>query len=196
MNRMKRWVAAACVALITPAVFSACYGSFPLVKTIYKINGQVTVGDRMVTGVVRSVVMILLSWLYAISGIADIVIFNLIEFWTGRPVFTAYQGEDGSRVTMKTLDKNTLQIQIEKEGDTRTYYAFRNEPSKLFILKAGQWVELKPESLRLGDMDLITLRAGNEIIESRLQHSSALEGNELRMLRLEEKAHRQLHTVQ
>ena len=47
MSRFKKWIASLAVASIIPLVFSGCYGHFPIVRTLYKANGSLTVGGPL-----------------------------------------------------------------------------------------------------------------------------------------------------
>ena len=171
MSRFKKWIAALAVASIFPLAFGGCYGHFPLVRTIYKFNGSVTVGGPKATGVVQSILMILMAVIpvYGFSMFLDIVVFNLIEFWSGRPVFTAHEGPDGSRVTMKSLDKNTLEITMEKDGESSTYYALRDKPSEIFVIRNGKWVPVEASYVDAGELRAVTVREGDSIIDSGMQ---------------------------
>ncbi|HBS04423.1 MAG TPA: hypothetical protein DEA96_05630 [Leptospiraceae bacterium] len=171
MSRFKKWIASLAVASIIPLVFSGCYGHFPIVRTLYKANGSLTVGGPKATGVVQSILFIILAvcQIYSIAGLLDTIIFNLIEFWSGRPVFTAHETPDGSRVTMKSLDENTLEIQIEKEGKTSTYYALRDKPSEIFVIRNGKWVSVDASYMDAGDLRAIYVREGDRVIESGMQ---------------------------
>ncbi len=77
------------------SLFIQCYGSFPLVKTVYKFNGSIGSKDKA-GGVIRSIVMILLTIIpvYGISFLVDVLILNLIEFWSGSPVNMGLQDND------------------------------------------------------------------------------------------------------
>ena len=171
MSRFKKWIAGLAVASIIPLAFGGCYGHFPMVRTIYKFNGSVTVGGPKINGVVQSILMIILAVVpvYGISMLLDLIVFNLIEFWSGRPVFTAHEGPDGSRVTMKSLDENTLEIKIEKDGNSDTYYALRDRPSEIFVIRNGQWVSVDASYMDAGELRAITIREGDKVIASGMQ---------------------------
>ncbi|MBU44686.1 MAG: hypothetical protein CMN76_15800 [Spirochaetaceae bacterium] len=171
MSSIKRWVAALALASVVPFAFSGCYGHFPLVRTVYKFNGSVTVGGPKVTGVVQSILMILMAVfpVYGLSFLADVIVFNLIEFWSGRPVFTAHEGPDGSKVTMRSLDQNTMEITLEKDGKSSTYYALRDKPSEIFVIRNGQWVPVDASYIDAGELRAVTVREGEKVIDSRMQ---------------------------
>lgn len=135
-----------------------CYGSFPLVRAVYKFNGSI--GDNSKAGgVVRSLVMILLTIIpvYGISFLADVIILNSIEFWSGNrvnfqkvpqnPILDLYQTND--------------QLIIFDKKNQNHFYLFRNQPGKIFIQKNGSYqlveFELKDNILILKDKESIIL---------------------------------------
>ena len=69
------------VGLVALAVLvSGCYGPFNLTRRLYQWNGQV--GTKWE----REFVFILLAWapVYGITVLGDAVVFNSMEFWTGK----------------------------------------------------------------------------------------------------------------
>lgn len=64
--------------LIFSVLASGCYGSFALTKKVYDANG--TIKDP----VARSLVAVGAMFAYFFTGLGDWVIFNTIEFWTGK----------------------------------------------------------------------------------------------------------------
>ena len=69
---------------------SACFGSFELVKKIYNWNDSVSDSEF-----VKTILFYVLSIIpvYAIGAIVDVVIFNLIEFWSGSNPIAMAEGE-------------------------------------------------------------------------------------------------------
>lgn len=98
---------------------SGCYGSFTVTKKLYNWNGSV--GDKFVNTAVMWVMFIIPA--YEIAGAADLLIFNTIEFWTGKnPVAmnegekeTQYVSNDGS-VYRVTATQNRFDI-VKISGD-------------------------------------------------------------------------------
>ena len=180
MNKIKRWVASVTMAALFPMIFAGCYGHFPLVRTVYKFNGSINVGGPKADRFVQSIVMILLAIIqvYSLSTLVDVIIFNVIEFWSGRPVFTAYETEDGSRISMKTLDQNTLQIEVKKDEKVSTFYALRHKPDALYTIEKGQWRPVSIETMEAGELQAVFVRRGNAILDARMQLRSEMEALE------------------
>jgi hypothetical protein len=59
---------------------SGCYGPFYLTRKVWRFNGEVSDNKWVV-----ELAYLVMTWLpvYGIAGLADAVIFNSIEFWTG-----------------------------------------------------------------------------------------------------------------
>lgn len=116
---------------------SGCYGSFTVTKKLYNWNGKV--GDKFVNTAVMWVMFIIPA--YEIAGAADLLIFNTIEFWTGKnPVAmnenekeTQYVSTDGS-VYRITATQNRFDI-VKISGDQT-----QGETASLwFDEQAGKW---------------------------------------------------------
>lgn len=75
---MRRALAA--VALSLSLSLSACYGSFNLSKKLHRWNGQVS-PDKFVTWLLFLGLVIVP--VYEIALLADALVFNSVEFWTG-----------------------------------------------------------------------------------------------------------------
>jgi hypothetical protein len=60
---------------------SGCYGPFYLVRKVHKFNGEVS-DNKWIVEVVYLLTAHLIP-VYGIAGLADAIIFNSIEFWTG-----------------------------------------------------------------------------------------------------------------
>ena len=132
-----------------------CYGNFPLTKAIYQFNG--TIGAKMgAGGLAARFINTILMWIpgiiaYWIGMIADLIIFNLIEFWTGKPINIGHKdtikhiAEDGSSVEI-SYHNNGKMMEI-KNTDTKnisiSQYVFRNKPGKFFSLINGKYVEIE-----------------------------------------------------
>lgn len=109
---------------------SGCMGSFTLTKKIYRWNQHVS-GDRWVNEIVFLVGLILP--VYSLSLLADGVIFNSIQWWTGsNPVAAAGQqkrvvGADGSLAVMTLQADGRIAVKATSpEGDIATFTLVRN----------------------------------------------------------------------
>lgn len=68
------------IAMASAALLSGCYGNFVLTKKLYDFNGSVHPNR-----IVQSVIMVGLNIIpvYGIAIMADALILNSVEFWTG-----------------------------------------------------------------------------------------------------------------
>ena len=112
------------VLLLIPTLpLLGCYGEFALTKELYRFNG-----DIHPNSFVQSLVMwaLALLWVYSIAILVDVVILNLIEFWTGDNPMLAqatYTNPDGSQVVMTpSSDGKEMRVEVMRDGtmvDTR-----------------------------------------------------------------------------
>ena len=77
---MRRGLGAVSGLLALGLCVGGCYGPFNLTRRLYQWNGQV--GDKWE----KEIVFVLLTWLpvYELSMLGDAVVFNSMEFWTGK----------------------------------------------------------------------------------------------------------------
>lgn len=134
------------VTLLTAVMLlqlGGCYGSFTVTKKLYNWNGSV--GDKFVNTAVMWVMFIIPA--YEIAGAADLLIFNTIEFWTGKnPVAmnedekeTQYVSNDGSvyRITATQNRFDIVKISgDEVKGETASLW-FDDASGKWYISNDG-----------------------------------------------------------
>ena len=79
--------------LVLGLAASGCYGPFTLTRKVHTWNGGVSDNKWIVEGV-----FLICAWLpvYGIATLADAVIFNSVEFWTGsNPLKESRNGDPG-----------------------------------------------------------------------------------------------------
>lgn len=106
---MKRWWKRLVVLLAVTSFASltvSCYGSFGLTKKIYKWNGSL--GNKFVSSLVFWILIILP--VYEVAGVADFLILNVIEFWTGNQLVA--QGQ----TKIITKDGVTMELSSPRPG--------------------------------------------------------------------------------
>jgi hypothetical protein len=81
-GRIRPWIVLILFVVLAP-MLTGCYGNFQATKSIYKFNGEVS-DDKLV----RSVVMwgLLILPVYHIAGLADVLVLNPIEYWSGTKI--------------------------------------------------------------------------------------------------------------
>lgn len=121
-SKLARAISVLALGVVTPMTLTSCYGTFPLTREVYRINGQIGDGieSQKVEGVVESILMWIPGGLvYGIAGFIDVFILNLVEFWTGDPIVISqsFEMQDGSMVALQTLDDgSTLSMTVERDG--------------------------------------------------------------------------------
>jgi len=104
---------AAC-ALAVALVASGCYGPFTLTRKVYNWNGQVS-DDRWVVEGVFLICSILP--VYYIAGAADAIIFNSVEFWTGKSMLASGDGIAKTKRIVRKDSETILTRMPGPEGD-------------------------------------------------------------------------------
>lgn len=153
---MKRFLVIFSISLVGLGSFSHCFGKFGLLKTIHSVNGGITIGSGKIAKLIRTLLMLFpFSFLYTGATFLDLILFNLVEFWTDtNPIAKADFNFDGTLV--KTLENNgetfhltyskwgaELKIVTESKAGPVTLYAFTSAPGKLFQRKNNQLLEVK-----------------------------------------------------
>ena len=122
LRRRARGVVVLALLAFAPLTLS-CYGRFPLTKAIYRINGEIgdsVDGDSTKSGILQSLVMwvFIIIPVYKIAMLADIIIFNLVEFWTGESIQIGQTtAPDGTRVVVVPDEGGrTATLSVSKDG--------------------------------------------------------------------------------
>lgn len=115
--------------LLAAAVLSTstgCFGEFALVWGLYEWNDSVSSNKFVKTLLFYGLSIIPV---YAIAGLGDIIIFNLIEFWSGSNPIIMNEG-DFERQTIPLEDEEYIveatknQFKIYQEGQEPVYLRF------------------------------------------------------------------------
>jgi len=135
MKSISKFVTVAVLAMFLMVSMAGCYGSFNLTKKVYEWNGQL--GDRFLVQIGFWV----LTWLpvYSIATTLDVVVLNLIEFWTGsnpmamnngeEVIRYAQSGDDSFKITMTNdqikidaLSGNKDSVQLNYDQDAQAWF--------------------------------------------------------------------------
>jgi len=116
-SRFGKGIALVLVAAVG-ALSAGCFGKFQLTRNLYDINKSID--DKYV----RSAATWIFIIPYALTGILDFVIFNVIEFWTGEnpvasaPVTKVYsQGNARTVLTLSRDGSATVAVIERYEGE-------------------------------------------------------------------------------
>ena len=117
-NRFGKGIALVLVAAVG-TLSAGCFGKFQLTRKLYDVNQSI---DEKY---IRSVVTWIFVIPYALTGILDFVIFNVIEFWTGEnpvvsaPVTKVFAQGNGKTVLTLSRDGSATVATIERyEGES------------------------------------------------------------------------------
>ena len=143
-----------------------CHGGFVLTS---KWNGLITsIGNKWI----RWIVFLVLSFVYGFTILADAIVFNSVEFWTGsNPVALNYneKGEytrtltSGSETAVMTYRNfgETLDVALFKNGvQTDSLRLIKSEPGVLYRQSNGQFEKIIVSEETRGDLRII--RAGEK----------------------------------
>lgn len=109
---MKRTLLKLMVLITIAASLQGCYGKFALTRKLYAANGEVH--DKFLRSGLTWVLLILP--VYGIVGLADFVVFNTIEFWSGaNPV------AEGEKDFRYVDGSDRYDVHASKRGDDVTY---------------------------------------------------------------------------
>jgi len=159
------WIAMVSVFFAT---FVGCFGKFPLVRKLYEFNSSL--GDSSMVGrFIRTLVMWVMMFfpIYSIAGLIDMIILNLIEFWTGKVVVhneatspeTVVSGDTTLAMT-RSADGNAMTIDISrKDGKRESFTVFKNRPGQFFTA-GGEPIEFNTHSLDQETIEIVQTTRG------------------------------------
>ena len=135
MKSITKLITVAVLAMFLMVSMAGCYGSFNLTKKVYEWNGQL--GDRFLVQIGFWVLTCLP--VYSIATTLDVVVLNLIEFWTGsnpmamnngeEVIRYAQSGDDSFKITMTNdqikidaLSGNKDSVQLNYDQDAQAWF--------------------------------------------------------------------------
>ena len=143
MNKLKSHLSKAVIIMMI-VLLTSCYGSFNLTKKLYNWNG--TVGDKFINTLVFYGLIIVP--VYEIATLADFVVFNTIEFWSGKNPVTMAEGESETKIVKGESDdfeitavQNKFIIKNLSSGEI-TELVFNHEEQAWFVNDDGKSFKL------------------------------------------------------
>jgi hypothetical protein len=118
---MKSKAVRSVISLVVLAAFftatTACYGPFNLTRVVYKWNGNLKGRTAIETKWFIEGVFLLLALLpvYGLALLADALIFNSIQFWTGNNPIESTESADGKIKTVR-LGDITATMTLSSDG--------------------------------------------------------------------------------
>ena len=154
-------------------VNSSCYGTFALTKKVYEWNGSIA-GDDLTGKFVKTLVYygLFIIPVYELFFLGDVIILNLIEFWTGSNPMAMGPNDMEEQLVMKdgksykiTATQNRFSIAEEVDGEfvKQSDLVFDTEKLSWNYEKDGESTELCTIKPRANGNDVIEYkdRSGN-----------------------------------
>jgi hypothetical protein len=163
-----------------------CFGRFAIISKLHQFVDNINLSESppLLIKFVKSVVMWagLIFYVAGLGFLVDLIVFNVIEFWTGDNLIDGKKEEDkgiepGKSVQFRsgisddvtTLsrseDGSTLTIHIVHDKKSKEVIAFKNEPGNLYLKRDGQlhlitssFSETKIQSIYIGSEIIPVLR--------------------------------------
>ena len=173
--RFKKAVSIIAIASFGYLGLAQCWGKFPLMRGLHNIGEQIT------NKWVRAIVFLLVFWwgwiVVAIAFLFDVIIFNLVEFWTGKnPI--SYNDFDANgehrRIAQKGDEKaiflykdygRVLEISVsKKDKHIKTMVAYKNEPGVLYVRTANGLERLSADVVRTEKGFTVGVREGSRLV--------------------------------
>jgi hypothetical protein len=160
------------VSLLLLSIFLSgnCFGKFGLVRKIYEVNDGLTFGATgKLGGVIKSIVMLVFVFLpvYGISFFLDIIVFNLIEFWTDKNPMALNEkpvqelASEGNTSISKKVDGDRMDLIIKNNQSVESIVVFKNKPGKFYTEKNSKLEEIKFNSMEFGSVSILSMESAN-----------------------------------
>jgi hypothetical protein len=161
---MKRTVSAILAMAIAMVSLQGCYGKMALTKKVYRVNGEIS--DKYLRSAVTWAFIIVP--VYGVSALVDFVVFNTIEFWSGKnPV------AQGEKDFQYTENGQRYQIHARKSGDTITYdinryngNAYLDTLSVKWDIKSGNSLATLQQAGKITEFQAIREKGGVRVVSS------------------------------
>ncbi|TGK10299.1 DUF3332 family protein [Leptospira fletcheri] len=187
-NFVKKTLLAITVTAIAFGSLANCFGKFALTHKVYTTNDGFNVGSGFLNKLVKTLLMYFpFSILYGIGFFLDVILFNLIEFWSGsNPIGLNEYDQDGKFV--KTFRQNGAEITLSfsdfgsrmdvtalKDGKSETLTAFRNQPGKFFKAEGDRMMEVEVTSETVGSQVILKLVEQGKLKSSKVMEAKTLQ---------------------
>lgn len=135
--------------LLTSFIQTGCFGEFALTRKVYDWNKGIA-GEDMVGKLVKTLVFygLCIIPVYEVAGAIDIIVLNLIEFWTGSNPLAMKAGETEKQTILKdgityeiTATQNRFDLTVldgEKAGISESVVFNPQEKTWSLITIAGE----------------------------------------------------------
>ncbi|NCN08587.1 MAG: DUF3332 family protein [Leptospira sp.] len=191
INKFKKVITIFCIAVVGMFSTANCFGSFGIVKTVYSAHKGLRIGSGLLAKFIQTLLMYFpFSILYGIGFVADIILFNLVEFWTGsNPVAMSEFDRKGELVReFKNGNENVkltysdfgqkLKISVSTEGKSQDFFAFQDQEGKLFTQEGEEFQEIQVSAQEIGSSTILKLSQNGKLSSSKVIKSDDLKNLE------------------
>jgi hypothetical protein len=190
-NRIKRAITILCIALVGVFSLGNCFGSFGIVKTVYSAHKGLRIGSGLLAKFIQTLLMYFpFSILYGIGFAADLILFNLVEFWTGsNPVAKAEFDMDG-KLTKNFKNGNEsvtltytefgkkMKISVTANGKTEEFVALQEKEGVLFKEINGELKAIEISSQEIGSKTVLKMAQDGKVTSARVISTDELQALE------------------
>lgn len=180
-NSIKRSIAVLCISITAMFAFANCFGRFGIVKTVYGAHRGLRIGSGLLAKFIQTLLMYFpFSILYGLGLWADLILFNLVEFWTGsNPVAAAEFDMDGKlvrqfqngneSVTLTYSDfGRKLNISVTAAGKTEEFVALQDKEGVLFREVNGELKAIEVTSQEIGSKTILKMVEDGKVTSARV----------------------------
>jgi hypothetical protein len=113
-------------------------------------------------------ILFLILQVYSISSFVDIILFNVIEFWTDKNPLALNEktneelvSNNGTSITKK-INGNRMDLVVKNNEKIETIILFKDKPGKFYTEKKNQIEEIKLNSMEFGSVSILSMDTSNE----------------------------------
>lgn len=181
VNKYKKSLTVLCIALMSLFSFANCFGSFGITKTVYSTHSGLRIGSGLLAKVIQTILMYFpFSVLYAFGFVADIILFNLVEFWSGsNPVAKAEfdfngklvrefkNGNESVVVTYSDFGKR-MDIAVKIQDKTENFVALQDKEGILYKEVNGKLQEVTVKTTEVGSKTILKMVQDGKITSAKV----------------------------
>jgi|GEM_PF-640169 hypothetical protein len=162
--------------------FANCFGKFSLTRKVYAFNEGIG-GNDWAGKIIRTLLMYVYFIVPFLGGLVffiDIVILNLIEFWTdSNPLGLNEYNKEGQYVKSFKKDGETLKltylnfgqklvIDVSSNDKAEQFVVLRSEPGKFFKETDGKLEEVTVDSKSVGSKMILRMATKGKLESSKV----------------------------
>ncbi|MCB1140754.1 MAG: DUF3332 family protein [Leptospiraceae bacterium] len=179
-NKFRKFIVL--LLLLSFTSITNCFGKFAIVRKVYEFNDSLKAGDGFINKFVKTLVMYAF-WIIPVWGISfavDLIIVNLIEFWTDNNIIGLNEYneegiyvknfENGNESLTLTYSNfgSRMQMDIRSGNQEDSLIVLRKEPGKIYKEVDGSLQEIQMSSVSLGNKTILKMWSDGKLKSSRI----------------------------